>query len=191
VPEHCGTATPLGVLDADPPRLVVPMRRLEEPSSKSSRPLTSLCRPRAPPDRFQADQQLPPRSRSTVYAVRFYPPDQDRPTVLPPRGELLSVRREWRNDPRRLPSCRFPASLWPIVVAVSATPTRHLAASDRIESLTRTFDGTERDSHTDSLERMLVHAPLRGLLPTGFPRERLTPPEAELLFRAHGPPCQR
>jgi len=39
-------------------------------------------------------------------------------------------------------------------VAVSATATRHLAASDRIESLTRTFDGTERDSHTDSLERV-------------------------------------
>jgi len=35
-----GAATPLGVLDADPPRLVV-LRRLEEPSSKSSRPLTS------------------------------------------------------------------------------------------------------------------------------------------------------
>jgi len=63
------------------------------------------------------------------------------------------VRREWRNDPGRLPSCRFPASLWPIVVAVSATANRHLAASDRIESLTRTFDGTERDSHIDSLER--------------------------------------
>jgi len=56
--------------------------------------------------------------------------------------------------------------------------------------LTRTFDGTERDSHTDSLERAYARL-CEVLLPTSFPHERSTPPEAELLFRAHDPPCQR
>jgi hypothetical protein len=41
-PELCGAATPCGALDADSPRLVVVLRRLEEPSPKSSRPLTSI-----------------------------------------------------------------------------------------------------------------------------------------------------
>jgi len=38
---------------------------------------------------------------------------------------------------------------------------------------------------------MLVHVPLRSLLPAGFPHEGSTPPEAELLFRAHCTPRQR
>jgi len=54
-----------------------------------------------------------------------------------------------------------------------------------------TFEGAERDPHTGSLERVLVHALLRRLLPTGFPREGLAPPEAELLFRARCPPNVR
>jgi len=55
----------------------------------------------------------------------------------------------------------------------------------------RTFDGTNRAPHTGSLEHMLVHVPLRSLLPAGFPHEGSTPPEAELLFRAHCTPRQR
>jgi len=74
---------------------------------------------------------------------------------------------------------------------VPATPTWHLAAPDRIEPLFHTFDGAERDSRTDSLEHVLVHVPLWSLPPASFPRESSTPPEAEPLFRAHHPPCQR
>jgi hypothetical protein len=64
--------------------------------------------------------------------------------VLAPRGELFSPWGEnggtTQDAFRRI---AFPASLWPIIVAVTATSTQHLAASDRIESLTRTFDGAE------------------------------------------------
>jgi len=66
----CGMATPLGVLDADPPRLVVCATAggaFTEivPSSDVS------CRPRAPSYRFQADRQLPPRARSREHEDRF------------------------------------------------------------------------------------------------------------------------
>jgi hypothetical protein len=37
--------------------------------------------------------------------------------------------------------------------------------------VSRTFDGTERASHTGSLERVLVHTLLRSLPPHGLPRE--------------------
>jgi len=92
-------------------------------------------------------------------------------------------------DPRRLPSYRSPASV-AHRRGISASPTWHLAMPDRIEPWTRTFDGAERDSHTGSLECMLVHALLWSLPPAGFPRESSTPPEAGLLFRSHYPPCQ-
>jgi len=46
----------------------------------------------------------------------------------------------------------------------------------------RTFDGADRGSHTVSLGSVLVHAPLRSPLPTGFPRERSAPPGARSFF---------
>jgi hypothetical protein len=50
--------------------------------------------------------------------------------------------------------------------------------------------GANRDLHTVSLGRVLVHAPLRSRLRAGFPRECLAPPEAGSLFRTHHRSCQ-
>jgi len=109
-----------------------------------------------------------------------------------PRRESLSPTKERMEERPKTPSV---VSLSRVLVArchgVSAAAARYLAAPDRIESLLCTFDGAERDSHTGSLERVLVHALLRDLLPTSFPRGRSAPPEAGLLFRTRSQPCQR
>jgi len=123
-PEHCGTVTPHGVLDADPSRLVVVAtagRAFTEIVPSSDVP----CRPRAPSHRFQADRQLPPRARSREHEdgftrlTRIVPPSS-------PEGEHLSFvcTRERMEERPKTPSvvssvlfacaCRH---------GVSATPT--------------------------------------------------------------------
>jgi len=79
------------------PRTLSRLRRLEEPSPKSSRPLTShvaIGHRRAgskPTDSCRLKLDL-------SGTRRIHPPDQDRPTFR-------------RNDPRRLPSCRVSCEL--------------------------------------------------------------------------------
>jgi len=55
----CRAATPLSALDADPPRHSV-SRALDEPSPKPFRPLTSLCRSKAPTRRFHLSRLSAP-----------------------------------------------------------------------------------------------------------------------------------
>jgi len=99
VPSACGTATPRSVLDADPSRLVV----LATAGGAFTDIVPSSdvpCRPRAPSHRFQADRQLPPRTRFFRVRSRIDPPDQDRPTVLP-RGRVnpLCFRERMEGRP--------------------------------------------------------------------------------------------
>jgi hypothetical protein len=98
----CCAATPLGVLDADPPRFVV--------YSTAGGAFTEIvpssdvpCRPRAPSHRFQADRQLPPRARSRDHEdgftrlTRIVPPSS-------PEGELLPPLRERMEERPKTPS---------------------------------------------------------------------------------------
>jgi hypothetical protein len=98
----CGAVTPLGVLDADPPRLVV--------YSTAGGAFTEIvpssdvpCRPRAPSHRFQTDRQLPPHARSREHEdgftrlTRIVPPSS-------PEGELLPPLRERMEERPKTPS---------------------------------------------------------------------------------------
>lgn len=115
------------------------LRRLEGPSPKTLRSLTPIVAPGH--HRFGSKPTGSFRTaRLSDAQVWFHPRGQDRPTALPERrlGSLLS-RRGWRNDPRRLLSCRVPCELARDRFSVPAAATRRLAAPDRIGSGVRAF----------------------------------------------------
>jgi len=105
--ERLRSAASLDVLDADPPRALFSCRRWE--SLRELRPnLWRLLSSSGTGDR------LLPRSpatapRAALARVRSASPkDQNRPAVPSRRGAISSRARRWRNDSRRLPSCRTP-----------------------------------------------------------------------------------
>jgi len=61
------------------------------------------------------------------------PKDQNRSTVSPRRGAISSVARRWRNDSRRLPSCRVPCL--PSQIRANFQPRTPDASRRRTESI--------------------------------------------------------
>jgi len=105
--EHLCPAASLDVLDADPPRALFSCRRWE--SLRALRPhLWRLLSPSGTGDRLLP---RPPATAPRAALVRVgsaSPKDQNRPAVPSRRGAISSRARRWRNDSRRLPSCRTP-----------------------------------------------------------------------------------
>jgi len=111
----CDAATPCGALSADPPRFVVVLRRLEEPSPKSSRPLTSIVARRHHRVGSKPTGSYRPTRLSWCVEYRIHPQGQDRPTV-PPRREV-----------RRYPSSRERMEERPKTPSVVSSPLRACA----------------------------------------------------------------
>jgi len=83
------------------------MSALVEPSRDASQTSDAPCRPSAPACRLLL---RPPASASYAALERtgsVSPRDQNRSTVPSLRGAISSVARRWRNDSRRLLSCRI------------------------------------------------------------------------------------
>jgi hypothetical protein len=109
------------------------MSALEEPSPKTTRPLTPSCRPAAPVCRLLSPTaSYCPARLSGACEVSFLPREPEsshRPLVL---RSHLPVTRRWRNDSRRLLSCQLPCEPPLMRPAVSALRTRRLATPDRV-----------------------------------------------------------
>jgi len=167
------------------------LRRLEEPSPKSSRPLTSLSSSGTIGSVPSRPVAAAPHA-SQASGVGVHPRNQGRPTVLPRRRvNPLPLRENGGTTRDVFHRVVFPASFRGIDAAFQPHRPDALRHQTGPSCACHTFDGVNRDSRTVSLGRVLVHAPLWSRLPAGFPRELLAPPEAEPLFRAHRRPCQR
>jgi len=154
------------------------------------------CRPRAPPCRFQADRQLPPHTLLKTREVDFTRLARIVPPPAPvgkPRGRSPSLltREDGGTTQDAFRRVALPAGLRTIEAALQPRRPSALRRRTGPSDVFHTFDGAEHDSHTVSLGRTLVRAPLRSSFLAGFPCETFAPPEARPLFRTHRRPCQR
>jgi len=82
-------------------------------------------------------------SRAALELTRSVSPgDQDRSTVSSLRGAISSFTRRWRNDPRRLLSCRF----------ACLPPQMHVAFQPRTPDASRRSDRTSRHAFPVTFE---------------------------------------
>jgi hypothetical protein len=112
------------------------MSALEEPSPKTSQPLTPCCRPAAPARRLlHPTASYCPARHSGAYEVEFHRESQNRPTVPSFEGNLSragwSVTRRWRNDSGCLRLCQLHLRALTRSCSISATQTQRLATPDR------------------------------------------------------------